>query len=304
KAIKTVESKNPSDYQRVVRMSQDGSLVAIGTTDGYVSVFKYPELEALCKPIQVCTDDEVLDVDINLEKEKMVSVVRNQLSLINLRGKNMGTTVQTMTSTSVIKQGASYFRAFRYGRGYTKDVGFAVVNGITKRGAYIIKYDAYSLERIKQVKVSKTPITAFALSQDGAILAFGSVDLSITVMDAMSMRVLTTIKNAHGFSITCIGISPDRRLLVSASPDNTCHVVSLPLQFPTGVQINPFYTLILACFVAGIMLWLTTLVDLQPFFEQKGLVPVKSTVSDSAAVVPSPFTTPEVILHKDQRDEL
>lgn len=77
----------------------------------------------------------------------------------------------------------------RYGRGFTKDFGFAVVNGIAKPGAYIVKYDAYSLDQIKLVKVGNKPITAFAISQDGAILAFASADLSITLLDALSFRV-------------------------------------------------------------------------------------------------------------------
>lgn len=77
----------------------------------------------------------------------------------------------------------------RYGRGFTKDFGFAVVNGITKPGAYIVKYDAYSFDQIKMFKVGNKPITAFAISQDGAVLAFASADLSITLLDALSFRV-------------------------------------------------------------------------------------------------------------------
>lgn len=77
----------------------------------------------------------------------------------------------------------------RYGRGFTKDFGFAVVNGVTKPAAYIVKYDAYSLDQVKVVKVGNKPITAFAISQDGAILAFASADLSVTLLDALSFKV-------------------------------------------------------------------------------------------------------------------
>lgn len=77
----------------------------------------------------------------------------------------------------------------RYGRGFTKDFGFAVVNGVSKPAAYIVKYDAYSFDQVKVVKVGNKPITAFAISQDGAILAFASADLSITLLDALSFKV-------------------------------------------------------------------------------------------------------------------
>jgi len=41
-----LESKKAEDYQRVVRFNESGNLVATGTTDGRVQVFKYPDLWA------------------------------------------------------------------------------------------------------------------------------------------------------------------------------------------------------------------------------------------------------------------
>lgn len=113
KALSTLDSKKEEDYQKVVRFSDDGSLVATGNTDGKVNVFKYPEFEPICDPITVSTDDEVLDVDINLEKEKLTCVLRDGLRLINLRGKNVGQIVQTISSATVVKNEKTQFRAFR-----------------------------------------------------------------------------------------------------------------------------------------------------------------------------------------------
>lgn len=129
---------------------------------------------------------EVLDVDINLEKEKLICVLSQELKLINLRNKkNLGNVVQTISYP--LKNSQGEFRAFRYGRGFTKDVGFTIVND--KKGAYIVKYDAYTFEQLKMVKVSSKPITAVALSQDGAVLALGSADLTIFIVDASSLKV-------------------------------------------------------------------------------------------------------------------
>lgn len=180
----------------------------------------------------------------------------------------------------------------RYGRGFSKDFGFAVANGVSKPGAYIVVYDAYSFDQKKVVKVSSKPITAFTLSHDGAILAFASADLNITLLDAQSLRVLTKVKDAHSFSITCIAISPDRRLLASASADNTCRIVSLPLQFNNLLAVNPLYTLLLAFVTAGILLWLTTLVDLEDYInkpskENNGIVSTSSIIK----TVPTTTTT-------------
>lgn len=113
KAINTLSSKKAEDYQRVVRFSEDGSLLVTGTTDGKVQVFKYPEFEPVSTPITVSTDDEVLDVDINLEKEKLTCVLRDGLKLINLRGKNVGQVVQTISTANIVKNIKTNFRAFR-----------------------------------------------------------------------------------------------------------------------------------------------------------------------------------------------
>lgn len=108
-----MDSIKPEDYQRVARFSQDGTLVATGTTDGKVVVFRYPEFEPISEPMTVSTDDEILDVDINLEKEKLTCVLRDGLKLINLRGKNVGQVVQTISTSSIVKNQKTEFRAFR-----------------------------------------------------------------------------------------------------------------------------------------------------------------------------------------------
>ncbi|CEJ01691.1 hypothetical protein RMCBS344292_15713 [Rhizopus microsporus] len=122
------------------------------------------------------------------------------------------------------------------------------------------------------VKVSSKPITAVALSQDGAVLALGCADLTIFIVDASSLRTLDRIKDAHSFSITCIAISPDKRVVASGSADNTCRIITLPLQFSQTLPINPLHTLMLALLVAGILLWLTTLIDIESYFNRDNLV--------------------------------
>lgn len=183
----------------------------------------------------------------------------------------------------------------RYGRGFSKDFGFAALNGTTKPGAYIVKYDAYSLEQVKVTKVGSKPITAFAISPDGALLAIACADLSISLHDTQTLKTLTKIKDAHSFSITCIAISPDRRLLASASADNSCRIVSLPLQFSNSLAINPLHTLLLAIVVSSLLLWITTIVDLDPYFKAKEEQYLQSTsvvesIASSSSISASSLT--------------
>ncbi|KAI8376356.1 quinon protein alcohol dehydrogenase-like superfamily [Radiomyces spectabilis] len=252
--IKSMASTNADDYQKVVRFSHDGKLVATGATNGEIHVFKYPEFEAHMDKVEL-EKSEILDVDISDDNAKLACVSRDALRIVRLRGKNAGEIVQTIHASSLEKKQKVEFRSFRHGRGYTKEMAFAVVNGRDR--AFVCKFDVYSLEQQKMVKVSNKPITACSLSRDGALLAIATSDLSIILLDALNMRVLTTLKNAHGFSITSIAISADRRLLASGSADNTCRIVSLPVQFPSH-SVNPLYTLLLAMIVAGLVLWITT----------------------------------------------
>lgn len=47
---------------------------------------------------------------------------------------------------------------------YTKDYGFAVLNGVGKSsGSFLCKVDAYTLETQSIVKISNKPVTAFCL---------------------------------------------------------------------------------------------------------------------------------------------
>lgn len=81
--------------------------------------------------------------------------------------------------------------------------------------------------------------------------------------------------------------------MASASADNTCRIVSLPVQFGTGVSINPLHTLLLACVVAAILVWILNFIDLQPFYnldDGKDII----EVSDATAKAIMPQTTSSV----------
>lgn len=67
--------------------------------------------------------------------------------------------------------------------------------------------------------------------------------------------------------------------------------MSLPLQFGTGLTVNPLHTLLLACVVAALLVWILNFVDLQPFYnleEGKDVIQVRDATK---AVVPQIATS-------------
>lgn len=87
-----------------MRFSEDGSLFATGSSEGSVRVFKYDSLELYCDPIRAVENDEILDVDISLEKDKLVCVAGNALQLVNLRGRHTGKVMQTIPPAKLDKK--------------------------------------------------------------------------------------------------------------------------------------------------------------------------------------------------------
>lgn len=63
--------------------------------------------------MQVVENDDILDVDFNTEDSKITAVVADGLKLINLRGKNLGSVIQTVSASTVHKRHKVQFRAFR-----------------------------------------------------------------------------------------------------------------------------------------------------------------------------------------------
>lgn len=104
-------------------------------------------------------------------------------------------------------------------------------------------------------------------SDDGTLLAYGSSDLSVGVLDATTLRVrclyslsitilsrmptddtigtqsLMTILRAHDFPVTSLRFNPSADLVISGSADNTVRVVTVPSVTDRGEFFLPLYPL-------------------------------------------------------------
>ncbi|KAH8552146.1 WD40-repeat-containing domain protein [Umbelopsis sp. PMI_123] len=260
-SARTIKSKNVDDHQKVCRYSKDGKFLATGTTDGILTLLKYPSLEQAIPAIQF-ENEEILDVDFDFDNEKMLVVTAGILRLISLRGKSTGQELQTLQASSLDKKAKSEFRAVRYGNGVSSDHAFVALNSKARNKGTIIKLNSHTLDVVKTKKISNKPLTAFCVSKDGSIGSYASADLSIGVFDTINLQRLLQVKEAHSFSITGLAINHDRSLLISASAENKCRAVVLPQVYePMAVEINPMVTVLLALVLVAIVILICSILQ-------------------------------------------
>ncbi|GAA5885833.1 hypothetical protein JCM16303_000072 [Sporobolomyces ruberrimus] len=145
------------------------------------------------------------------------------------------------------KELACTFRAAKFGRSTTSSNLYTVVNSSPssggggprkKRGgsnrknenkkSFISLWDTLEWKLNKTRTVGTKPITSFEVSEDGTLLAYGSSDLSIGILDATTLRPIMTILKAHDFPSTTLKFNPTGTLLVSGSADNSLRVIKVP----------------------------------------------------------------------------
>jgi len=132
--------------------------------------------------------------------------------------------------------GGSTFRAARYHPQNDKVI-YTVINTVPVRSrktksaprqAFVCKWNTESWTIDKMRKVGDRALTCFDVSPNGSLLAFGSSDYSIGLLDANTLAPLVTILKAHELPPTIIKFNPTSRLLISGSADNSIRLVSVP----------------------------------------------------------------------------
>ncbi|KAJ8595324.1 WD40 repeat-like protein [Rhizopogon salebrosus TDB-379] len=111
---------------------------------------------------------------------------------------------------------------------------------MAKKQAYILKWrvnlhgekdstQSISMERAR--KAGEGGLTCFDVSPNGKLLAFGSSDYSLGMLDSTTLSPLLSILKAHEFPITTVRFSPTSAILVSGGVDNSIRIVTVPEKF-------------------------------------------------------------------------
>ncbi|GAA5828040.1 hypothetical protein JCM5353_003160 [Sporobolomyces roseus] len=143
------------------------------------------------------------------------------------------------------KELACTFRAAKFGRQSTSSNLYTVVNASPSssssakgkgrkkasqgsKKSFVSLWDTNEWKLLKTRTIGMKPITSFDVSEDGTLLAYGSSDLSIGILDAITLRPIMTILKAHDFPSTSLKFNPTSTLLLSGSADNSLRVIKVP----------------------------------------------------------------------------
>ncbi|KAI8897092.1 quinon protein alcohol dehydrogenase-like superfamily [Globomyces pollinis-pini] len=222
--VGTILSKDPIDYQRVCRFSKDGKMFIAGTTDGHLSFWSWPEMEEAL-PAYDYPNSEILDIHIDHQSSNVVVVTSSKLRLLDLAKGKVRWSLDDLTVGSAKCE----LRSARFGSNSSEGILFVVFNSKGRRESYIRKFDILDNWKLKKSKqVASKPITAFNISENGHLLAIGSSDMSVSVLDSNNLSVLLRIPDAHSFPVTTIDFNTNAAYVISGSADGTVAISPVP----------------------------------------------------------------------------
>ncbi|KPV72073.1 uncharacterized protein RHOBADRAFT_56201 [Rhodotorula graminis WP1] len=242
KRKQTITSTDPDHYQKVTAISRTASspLVAVGSTNSQLSLLSFPDLDDVFPSITY-DGEEIYDADFNDEGDMLVGTSSNKLCVWSTKAADKDVEpepLQVIERPVLKKELACTFRAAKFGRAATASNLYTVVNASPagnvrkppagSKKAFVSLWDTRAWKLLKTRTVSQKPVTAFDVSEDGTLLAYGSSDLSVGILDAVTLRPLLTVLHAHDFPVTALKFNPSASVLISGSADNSIRVIEVP----------------------------------------------------------------------------
>ncbi|KAJ4766556.1 SEC12-like protein 2 [Rhynchospora pubera] len=182
--------------------NKEGSVLATGSEDGNLRVFKWPAMESILS--EVVDDNSIKDLDFSFDGKHLASL------------RSSGPCrVWDLNSSSVIanlaRESGEIFRFCRFSCSSDDNQVLFVIAMHDDQGK-IITWNTTTWKRIGSKRVVKDPISAFNISPDGKLLAVGTIEGGIVVLNSKNLQVHSVIKKAHLGLLTYLVFSQDSRL--------------------------------------------------------------------------------------------
>eukprot|EP00842_Homolaphlyctis_polyrhiza_P006094 jgi/Hompol1/6486/HPOL_000776-RA len=180
-AIKTTDSLDPYNHQKAARFSPDGKILCTGTSDGKFSAWTWPSLTPAFPSLELGI--EVMDIHFDPSGQHVCLITPTSLMMLDtVKGK-----IRWQVDKQTIGAEVCEFRAARFGTQDSADILFVALNAKSRKGSFIQKYSVRENKLLSTKLVSAKPITAVSISMDGSLLAFGSSDMSVSVLQTKTL---------------------------------------------------------------------------------------------------------------------
>ncbi|CAK9867480.1 unnamed protein product, partial [Sphagnum jensenii] len=201
--------------QNSLVFSADGTRLAAGGDDGYLRVFEWPSLKVILPKVKA--HESIKDLDFSSDAAFLASTSDDSgCKIWNLAEK---------TSTSLRSVKGEDYGFARFSRDGTKRLLFVT----TRKGSkgFVSAFDTSTWRKVKSKKLQEVPISAFAISRDGKLLAIGSCEGDVAIVDAATLSILQWVRQAHMIFVTAMEFHPNGQALLTVSADYSARVTRI-----------------------------------------------------------------------------
>ncbi|XP_065061940.1 prolactin regulatory element-binding protein-like [Rhopilema esculentum] len=257
-----------AEYQKCVRFSLDGDLIATASSEGQVKILKHPDLSVVHDIKAHKTDID--EIDFHPNSKKFVTVSRDGTAYLwnTDSGKR---DIQLHFSAGHEDENIFRFRNCKFSLNmdkkesylYTTHVQAKFTKNSPKLPNYLVSWDMKKCIPKMYVAIKKHVITQLAVSPNGRYIALGTADGSILVYIAWNLKLLREIPEVHNIFVTGLAFLPETKTiyddlkldvaLLSVSVDNTCHLTTVARRSEYSFSFLLFAFVSLICLLFFIM---------------------------------------------------
>lgn len=255
-----------AEYQKCIRFSVDGKLMAVASSEGQVKIMKHPDM-SIVHDIKAHRGD-IDDIDFHPNSKKFVTVSRDGTAFLwnTETGKK---DLQLHYSADHEDESIFRFRNCRFSLNlddketylYTTHFQAKFKKNSPRLPNYIVCWDMKKCIPKLSVAIKNQIISQLAVSPNGRYLAVGTSDGSVLVYISWNLKLLHTVPQLHNIFVTGLAFLPESKTiyqdlqqdvaLVSGSVDNTCHLITVGRrsEFSFAFLIFAFVAIIFLMFV-------------------------------------------------------
>ncbi|KAK4762354.1 hypothetical protein SAY86_008122 [Trapa natans] len=203
--------------QLALVFNKDGSTLATGGEDGKLRLFKWPSMDIIFEEGEV--HSSVKDLDFSHDGKFLVSL-----------GNSGPCRVWDVTSSTVVaslsKEKDERFGFCRFSL-INDGTWVLYVTAVTGRGGSILTWNTSSWKRTGSKHIVRDSINAFNVSADRKLLAVGTGEGDILILDSSNMLTRTLVKKGHLGFVTALSFSQDSRAVISVSMDSSARITQV-----------------------------------------------------------------------------